>query len=247
MDKNTANSILEKVVSDYDNIADRFSQTRYKEWGEFADFEKYVKAGDSVLDVGCGNGRLLEFLAKQNIKYTGIDTSERLINIAKNKSTLAAQNTKTMYNYITASAISLPFSDEEFNIVFAIASLYHIPSKEYREQAVGEIYRVLKPGGMFIMTYWNMWERSRRGLVAKNILNKIIFKSNLDFFDAEKPWRNPDGKIIATRYCHAFRLNEIKNIGRRSGFELVDSYYYARGEKVSAFKGFNGVYLGKKR
>ncbi|MFA6391418.1 MAG: class I SAM-dependent methyltransferase [Patescibacteria group bacterium] len=246
MDKNTANSILEKVASDYDSIAERFSQTRYRDWDEFYDFEKYLKTGSSVLDVGCGNGRLLNFLAKYGVSYVGIDASANLVQIAKENADEKITSSLSSYSFMKASATELPFADQSFDIVFAVASLYHIPSRELRKQSVKEIARVLKEGGVFIMTYWNMWEKSRRNLIVNNIIKKIAGKSKLDFLDTEKPWKNPDGKVIVNRYCHAFRLSEIENLAKHYNFETQERYYLKKGERVSFSKGFNGVYIGKK-
>ncbi|MFA6271504.1 MAG: class I SAM-dependent methyltransferase [Patescibacteria group bacterium] len=246
MNKNTANLILEKVASDYDSIADRFSQTRYRDWDEFYDFEKYLKTGLSVLDVGCGNGRLLNFLTKYGISYVGIDASAKLIQIAKKIADEKITSSLSSYSFLKASATELPFADQSFHIVFAVASLYHIPSHELRNQAVKEIARVLKPSGIFIMTYWNMWEKSRRQLVAKNVLKKVIGKSKLDFFDTEKPWKNPDGEVVVNRYCHAFRLGEIEKMAKNNHIRTVEKYYMKKGRQVKSNIGFNGVYIGKK-
>ena len=247
MNKNTANLIIEKVASDYDNIADHFSQTRYKDWSEFYDFDKYLQTGISVLDVGCGNGRLLNFLVKYGIKYVGIDVSEKLVQIAKKIADEKITSSISSYSFLKAPATELPFANQSFDIVFAVASLYHIPSHKLRNQSVKEIARVLKPGGIFIMTYWNMWEKNRRKLIVNNILYKLIGKSKLDFFDTEKPWKNPDGKVIVNRYCHAFRLSEIEKLAKNNNIETLEKYYMKKGRRVKSNDGFNGVYIGKKR
>ncbi|MBU0612771.1 class I SAM-dependent methyltransferase [Patescibacteria group bacterium] len=246
MNKNTADSILEKVASDYNNIAGHFSQTRYRDWAEFSDFEKFLKTGVSVLDVGCGNGRLLHFLNRYRVKYVGIDVSSKLLKIAKQLVDEKICTSITSHSFIEASAEKLPFADRTFDIAFAIASLYHIPSKELRQRSINEISRVLKPGGVFIMTYWNMWERSRRTLIYNNITDKLVGKSNLDFFDANKPWKNPKGQVLAERFCHAFTLREIERLSKKSSFRTVDKYYMKKGQKSNSKYGFNGVYIGKK-
>ncbi len=64
----TAKTLLKKVKSDYAAIAAEFNATRKYPWKEFKHFAKYVKPGQKILDVGCGNGRLAGFLEEKNIR-----------------------------------------------------------------------------------------------------------------------------------------------------------------------------------
>jgi len=85
MDKNYAQYLLYKTRENYDLIAEPFSGTRQFIWEDLKPLAEYVKDGDKVLDVGCGNGRLLELFQGKNADYIGVDSSEELIKIAKNK------------------------------------------------------------------------------------------------------------------------------------------------------------------
>jgi ubiquinone/menaquinone biosynthesis C-methylase UbiE len=80
-----ADEILLKVVSDYNEIADEFSETRNHAWYEFEIYRELLKENDRVLDLGCGNGRLFEFLEPMKIKYDGVDVSSGLLSKAKRK------------------------------------------------------------------------------------------------------------------------------------------------------------------
>ena len=245
MNKDTAESIINKTKSDYNNIADHFSQTRYLMWKEFEEFASYIKGGDQVLDLGCGNGRLLHFLADRKIDYVGLDISDQLIGLASSRvGELTSCSAK--YKFVVGDMTDLSFQDNSFDTVLAIASLYHIPSKKLRQKAFQEISRVLKPDGVFVMTYWNMWERSRIKLVFKNIVRKTFGQSELDFFDAMRPWKNPQGEILATRYCHAFTLKEAAKLARKSGLKTTKKAYLKKGQSARFWNGFNGVVISKK-
>ena len=54
--------ILFDLEAGYDQIAEKFSQTRNFFWRDFEFLERYVFEKDYVLDFGCGNGRLAKFL-----------------------------------------------------------------------------------------------------------------------------------------------------------------------------------------
>jgi len=78
--------IKEKVKEDYNEIADSFSGTRHSLWKDFDFFLPHYDASADILDFGCGNGRLLEFLEKHGYgSYLGVDQSEKLIGIARAK------------------------------------------------------------------------------------------------------------------------------------------------------------------
>ena len=84
MDKQTQKNLLALVKSNYEEIADQFNQTRKKYlWPELIELTKEIKTGDKILDVGCGNGRLLEAFRDKPVSYLGIDNNEKLINLAR--------------------------------------------------------------------------------------------------------------------------------------------------------------------
>jgi len=85
MNKKLINKLLSKTTADYNFLADEFNNTRQYPWAEFTILNKYVKDGDSVLDLGCGNGRLFEVLKSKKIKYTGVDNCSTLITKAQEK------------------------------------------------------------------------------------------------------------------------------------------------------------------
>ena len=80
-------SVVEKNLKQtevgYDLIAKKFSETRKYFWRSLEFTKQYVKNGDAVLDFGCGNGRLTELFKNREIKYKGVDVSQKLIDYAK--------------------------------------------------------------------------------------------------------------------------------------------------------------------
>jgi len=119
MKEEIAEKILEENKKIYQLIADKFSATRYRNWSEIKELVKYVKTGDRILDLGCGNGRLYKLLEDKNIDYTGIDSSQKLIDIARFQFSKA--------KFLLGDALSLPFKKQKFDVIFAIAFLHHIP------------------------------------------------------------------------------------------------------------------------
>ncbi|MFH1462709.1 MAG: methyltransferase domain-containing protein [bacterium] len=219
MDKNYAKYLLEKTRQNYNLIAKDFSRTRQTVWQELNFLSDYIKEGEKVLDLGCGNGRLAEMFHEKRIEYYGVDNSEELIKIANTKHKIP--NTK--YKFQAADALNLPFPDNFFDKVLSIAVLHHIPSEEFRLQFLRESQRVLKPEGELILTVWNLWQKKTTWkLFLKNALLKLIGKSKLDFKDIFYPWKKPDGRVFAQRYFHLFDKAELKKLTERTGFYVKE-------------------------
>jgi len=134
MNEKYARNLLDKTQVNYNRIASHFSNTRKYIWDDLKYFEGFVNNGDRVLDLGCGNGRLLELFKNKDIEYIGIDNSENMIEIAKTKYPGA--------NFQVGNVLNLPLKNNSFDKVFSIAVLHHIPSKEFRLKFFQEIKKL---------------------------------------------------------------------------------------------------------
>ena len=228
MNKKYAEYLLVKTRRDYNQIAEAFSNSRSFLWEELIPLARYVEDGDRVLDSGCGNGRLYSMLKDKKIEYVGIDSSERLIEIAREK--YQEENVK----FLVVDALSLPFSDNSFNEVFSIAVLHHIPSDEFRLESLKEIRRVLKPNGFLILTVWNLREQGIGSLLLKYTILRIFGKSKLDSGDVLYPWKSPEGKVRVDRYVHCFKKRELEDLVKKSGFRIKKIKFLPRGKTKKA-------------
>lgn len=218
MNPSYAKYLIEKIKQDFDKIAESFSESRKELWPEFEELKKYIKNGERVLDLGCGNGRLFELFKGRNIEYTGVDFSEKLIEKAKEK-----------YGdyFKVADTFNLPFPDNHFDSIWSIAVFHHIPSKQLRLQALQEIKRILKTNGKLIITCWNLYQSNYLKLLFKFTLIKLLGGSKLDFEDILVPW----GKTDVYRYYHAFTRKELKKLFQKAGFKIEELKYLRRNNK----------------
>lgn len=238
MNKKKAEELLKKGRADYNLIAGHFSQTRKYLWEDFKYFGDYVKEGDRVLDAGCGNGRLSEIFQKIKVDYIGLDSSSALIRLAK--------RLYPAEKFVRGEITSLPFAENSFAAVFCLAVFQHLPSKELRLKALKNIYRVLRPGGFFIMINWNLWQGQFRNLRLKYNFKKIFGLNKMDFNDFLKTWKSPAGEILAERYLHAYKLKEIENLLAESGFKVLKNYFSRKGEPAPKTRAFNIITIACK-
>jgi 2-polyprenyl-6-hydroxyphenyl methylase / 3-demethylubiquinone-9 3-methyltransferase len=117
-------------------------------------------AGKTALEVGCGGGMLCEEIARLGFQATGIDPSERSLQIARDH----ARSGSLQISYQKGIGEALPFPDGAFDAVFCCDVLEHVRDLP---RVVSEISRVLEPGGVFCYDTINRTLRSK--LVAINI------------------------------------------------------------------------------
>ena len=145
---------------------------------------------ESLLDVGCGTGFLIDNLTKQKpARYCGVDLSDEMIRMAQKKQIEGAE-------FVVSSAEKLPYPDESFDIVTCSQSFHHYP---YPEAAMREAKRVLKPGGLYILSDTGI------GGVGAWIDNHIIFR------------------LMRSGDCHTTNRRGIEKLMASVGFSVVDS------------------------
>jgi tellurite methyltransferase len=101
-----------------------------------------------VLDAGCGGGRNLIYFFRNGFNTSGVDQSSEAI--AQIRS-LAAQLAPHLPedNFRAATIEQMPFDDESFDVVISSAVLHFARDEAHWHSMVQEMWRVLKPGGIF--------------------------------------------------------------------------------------------------
>lgn len=113
--------------------------------------EEYFTDDDaSVLDVGCGTGRVASLLADRGFDVTGIDVSEPLV-----------EQGRSLFpdvDFRVEGATDTPFRSGAFDYaVFSFFGLDYLHPESEREAALRELRRVLKPGGRLLFSTHNSW------------------------------------------------------------------------------------------
>lgn len=142
-----------KAYFDSDGVAAHYAQAA-AELGLWASEEKIFTRlfapGDSLLELGCGAGRIaigLYELGYHNILAT--DYSKAMLDKARD---LAKRLEYTIHCRV-CDATALEFEDDVFDgAIFGFNGLMQIPQTEQRARALGEVYRVLRPGAWFVFT-----------------------------------------------------------------------------------------------
>ncbi|WP_171987687.1 class I SAM-dependent methyltransferase [Streptomyces sp. MP131-18] len=118
-------------------------------------FEEHLPSAPArVLDNGGGPGSWTLWLARRGYRVTLTDLSPALLDIARTRVAHASQQQASNVESIAkADARDLSaFPDESFDVVLCLGPFYHLTTETDRRRAVQEAHRVLRPGGLLIVT-----------------------------------------------------------------------------------------------
>ena len=115
------------------------------------------KQGLRVLDVGTGTGALALMLAEMGHEVTGIDMSERMLKIARDK----AQSRNLNPVFRAGDAEAPPFESESFDAIVSRHVLWTLPNPE---KAVNQWKKLLKPGGIIVIIDGNFSRNDRTAM-----------------------------------------------------------------------------------
>ncbi len=103
-----------------------------------------AELGPNVLELGPGPGLTTDLLRLKLPHLTAIEVDPRLAQSLRSR--LASSNVEV----ITGDATAMPFSDGEFSAGVALTMLHHVPSADLQGKLLGEVWRVIQPGGLFV-------------------------------------------------------------------------------------------------
>jgi ubiquinone/menaquinone biosynthesis C-methylase UbiE len=152
--------------------------------------------GKTVLDVGCGFGYYSVLLVKSGATVTGIDISEKMIELAKNN---AREASVKCHFYVCDMQDMSMFERNSFDTV--VSSIV-VDSLDFLEKAFSEVYRVLKEGGTFAFSenhplLKGSWEKDSGG--------KRLHWNIDNYFERSvrtTEWKRKDGKVVQTSSRH---------------------------------------------
>ena len=183
----------------FDDIANFYDDWYKTPLGNFADtvennlIFKYLPElnGKKLLDVGCGTGHYSIRAYSRGATVTGMDFSEKMLYIAKEKAKLLS----IPLNFILGDMDNIPFNDNTFDVVISVTSLEFSKNPK---NPLKEFLRVLKPGCKAVIGVL-----SKTSLWSKKRIKQAYSPDNIYF------------------YAHFFEPKELKNLLIEAGFKSV--------------------------
>ncbi|HEX2203179.1 MAG TPA: methyltransferase domain-containing protein [Longimicrobium sp.] len=156
------------------------------------------RAGDRVLEIGCGTGSLLVAVQRSQpgAEVVGLDPDPAALAIARRKAERAGVRVQTDEGY----ADELPYPDASFDRVLSSFMFHHLP-RAAKEASMREARRVLKPGGRFHMVDFGGPGARRRGFLGHLIHADRHLKDNAEdrVLALMREAGLPDARVLARR------------------------------------------------
>lgn len=152
-----------------------------------------IKQGMRVLDIGCGTGNYSIELSDLGCEVTGIDVSDDMLNIAREKSRIKGYD----IDFYNMNVYDLEFEDEYFDAVFSMAAFEFV---EDIERALEEIFRVIKKDGEILIGTINKDSKWGEFYLSKEVQKNSVFKY-AKFKTLEDFKKFNEEKIIETKEC----------------------------------------------
>lgn len=170
---------------------------------------KTVPPGGFVLDVGCGVGRHVIYLGECGFRVAGVDISPTGIRLTQD----AAAERQLSFDGHVSNMTTLPWADMSFDGVLSTSTIHH-HLRTGIVQALSEIKRVLKPGGLLLVDFPctdTIVYQQLRDLVARGQIDEVEPNTFVDERDEE----DPDG-FLPHHFCDEVDVRDLLN-----GFEMI--------------------------
>jgi len=218
---------VEQLTEDYEAFFDAYDRFRYSLEGHIPGIlDDFDFEGKEVLEIGLGQGADSEQLVRRGASWCGIDITRQSVARVRARFHLRGLPCRGI---VQGSAVSLPFPDQSFDVVFSHGVLHHIPEID---QAQREIARVLRPSGTLLMMVYakgslnylaSIWAIRRAALALLHLYpGELRGKAGEHLRNARKMGlveylkmsnfihRNTDGPH--NPYSRVYTLNQVKTV-----------------------------------
>jgi SAM-dependent methyltransferase len=264
--------MLDAHPDEYASIADLYdSVTLYRDRPDVAFFVEEARgAGGTVLEVGCGTGRVLIPTARAGVEIVGLDLSSHMLQVCRDRVAREPEEVRSRVRLVQADMRSFGLARTFALITLPFRPFQHLTTVEDQLSCLASIHRHLESGGRLVLDLFNP---SLEALVQDNLGREAGEEPEFTTPDGRRVTRwhrivsrdgfhqvnqveliyyvtHPDGR--KERLVHAFPMRylfryEAEHLLVRSGFEVEALYAdYDRSPYGSKYPG-DLIFVARKR
>jgi SAM-dependent methyltransferase len=234
MDSKTSAALAELNRAFYTRFAGDFARTR-RAWPPGFDLIlPHICRAANILDLGCGNGRLLAFLAERGWRgrYVGVDGSAELLAIAAEN---ASQHAGVASLFLPLDLLGAGWPEDVRRslrapddaepgrlAVTALAVLHHIPGADARAGFLANCRSLLAPGAVLVVSTWQFLGSSR--LRARILPWSLAGLTERDVEPGDYLLSWGEG-AAGQRYCAYIDQGQLSRLAEQAGLALHESFY----------------------
>ena len=202
----------------FDNISAKYDTANYftslgleKYWRR--KFSRHIKGSEKyILDACCGTGistlNIMHRIKNSSAQITGIDFSEDMLAVARQRLEKINFNSKNMANlgikFIQGDVSSLSFKDDYFDLITIVFGIRNVVD---RKKALEEFFRVAKPGGRLVIMEFNFPQKPLFRKLYSFYMNRILV--------------NIGGAITKNKNAYRYLVKTIKDFPPVDDFSLL--------------------------
>lgn len=215
----------------YRKVASNFHETRGRPWPGFetaADLAKSLRSAPwDLLDAGCGNARLLVYLAKRGLvrSYTGVDAEPALLEKAETAARRPYVETMKC-TFLERDIARADWTegldvDAGFDAIWCLAVLHHLPGENLRAAALRQLATLLDRRGVIVLSVWQPLnsERERRKIADWSEVG--MQRRDVQEGDLLIRWKRGEE---ALRYVHVVDKKELDRLAQAAGLVVRHSF-----------------------
>ena len=225
MHSSTLQQLININQNFYQTTAHQFSESRQFAWPGWQPLLPYIRSSpQTIIDIGCGNGRWCKFLISKNIKinkYYGIDFDQTLLNLAKKSCPYPWANWLE-FDITEPSIILDHLKSQPITLIGCFGLLHHLPSFNLRLALINQLIKLLSLNGIISISFWQYHLDPRFNSKVIDWSTNSINPSDLEPNDYLLSWQN---NPQALRYVHVFNNQEInKLISKLASVKIINQY-----------------------
>lgn len=211
----------------YEFLACHLTSERTKKEVDFLEVIVPIKRNMLILDLGCGFGRHSIEMAKRGYKVIGLDRSIELLEIAKK---IASEEKLVNLEFYPLEYKNLTQLNYSFDVVLSLYTSFGLNSCKEDREALGEIYKILKPEGKLLIDIENREALLRHFIpYSWDIMDKYVllsehkFEPETGYYTSRRIVYNREtGRIKEfLRRIYLYTASELSNLLEDEGFKVL--------------------------